>query len=183
MLADKYEFTDLALWRSFSWLFGFLASLQPAALVLLLCEDTRACPHFVPTKLMMQVGERVCRQGNDSVVGEVVCVAVRVKFPDGTRSFTPGDLHAAPACRPVAALGRKRKSDDVVIDLTPGDLLAAPECRLVAAPGRKHKSYDVVIDYCHDTDFGGNQVEIGSLNKRFNSMDAAVSMVDTHLLV
>ena len=33
VLADKYEFTDLTLWRSFLWFFGFLASLQPAALI------------------------------------------------------------------------------------------------------------------------------------------------------
>ena len=33
VLADKYEFTDLALWRSFLWFFGFMASLQPAALI------------------------------------------------------------------------------------------------------------------------------------------------------
>ena len=33
VLADKYEFTDLTLWRRFLWFFGFMASLQPAALI------------------------------------------------------------------------------------------------------------------------------------------------------
>ena len=47
--------------------------------------------------------------------------------------------------------------------------------RPVAAPIRKRKSYDVVIDYCHDHDYGSHQGEIGSLNKRFKSMDAAAT--------
>ena len=92
-----------------------------------------------------QVTDRVCRRGNDRVVGEVVSVTVRVKFPDGMQAFKPMDLQAAP---------------------TP---------RAVAAPSRKRKSYDVVINYEHDFDYGGHQDEIGSLNKRFRSMDAAVT--------
>lgn len=104
----------------------------------------------MPTSLpksMLRVGDRVCCQGKDSIVGEVVSVTVRVKFPDGFG----------------------------VVAFTPEDLRAAPAPRAVAAPSRKRKSYDVVIEYDYDHDYGSNQDEIGSLNKRFKSMDAAVT--------
>ncbi|CAE8624545.1 unnamed protein product [Polarella glacialis] len=100
----------------------------------------------------MEAGDRVCCRGKPGTfVGEVVSVSVKVKFPDGTRSFAPEDLRVAPA-------------------------LPAPG-RPVAASGRKRKAYDVVCDYIHSTDCGGNEKDIASLNKRFRSLDAAATAV------